>query len=254
MSSILPFLGSYLSAWRNQRPSVRKSMLGWLGMMWLVTLVFSVLVAAYNTHTAELYLWQSRLREELTNSSHTLMDFVARAQMVMRLLGTIDARALAAQPNLFEQALQADPSLLELVKIDDQGEIEIAVMRDRRILGDMFTLSQAQWFRQAQEGKDYYSDVQYSFQDTPYLILAVRAQDGGVIAARLQMDVLQDVVGSLDIGESGQVYVADENGNIMAHTRHELINTNVRAIPVFDQLLQRHDRSWEGEYTSLGGD
>jgi signal transduction histidine kinase len=251
---IVQFFATVALAWRNQRPSVRKSMLGWLGMMWLVTLIFSVLVAAYNTHTAERYLWQSRLREELSNSSHTLMDFVGRGQMIMRLLGAVDDQALAAQPGLFEQALLSDPSLLELVKIDGQGDIKIAVVRDRRILGDMFTLSQAQWFRQAQAGEDYYSDVQYSFQDTPYLILAVKAHDGGVIAARLRMDVLQEVVGNLDIGESGQVYVADENGNVMAHTRHELINTNVRTIPVFDQLLQQQDRTWEGEYTSLAGD
>ena len=236
-----------------RRPSIRKSMLGWLGLMWLVTVLITSFATANIMHILERDLWQSRLREELANSSRSVMDFVARGQVLMRLLGAVDARALAAQPDLFEHALREDLALLELVKINAAGEVVVAVTRDRRILGDMFTLPQAQWFREAQAGRDYYSDVQYSFQDTPYLILTVQAQDGGVIAARLRMDVLQDVVGNLDIGQSGQVYIADEAGNIMAHSDSDLVSTNIRDMPVFDTLLHSDSRTWEGEYTNLRG-
>jgi signal transduction histidine kinase len=239
---------------RSGTPSVRKSMLRWLAMMWFVTLVISVLGAYYNTHFVEMNLWQSRLREELSNSSHTLIDFVERGKMLMHLLGAVDDAALAAQPDLFAKALAEDSSLLELVKIDATGQIKIAVTTDRRILGDMFTLAQAQWFRQAQKGDDYYSDVQYSFQDQPYLILAVQAQDGGVIAARLHMNVLQEVVGSLDIGNSGTVYVTDESGNIMAHTNDTELNVNVRTIPILDAFLEQDDLTWEGEFTNLANE
>lgn len=239
---------------RSYQSSVRKGMLHWLALMWFITLIALVVSSATITHMIELNLWQSRLREELSNSSHTLMDFVARAQLLMRLLGAANLGALAAQPDLFQQALTRDSSLLEIVKIDPEGQIQIAVTRDRRILGDMFTVAQSQWFRQAKEGKDYYSDVQYSFQDTPYLILAVQAQDGGVIAARLRMDVLQEIVSSLDIGEAGSVYVTDETGNIMAHTRHILVNANVRTMPAFAGLLQLADPTWAGEYSNLEGE
>jgi HAMP domain-containing protein len=235
-------------------PSVRRSMLRWLAMMWFITFIISVLGAYYNTHLVELYLWQSRLREELSNSSHTLIDFVDRGKMLMHVLGAVDGAALAAQPDLFALALEEDSSLRELVKIDAAGQIKVAVATDRRILGDMFTLAQAQWFQQAQRGISYYSDVQYSFQDEPYLILAVQAHDGGVIAARLHMAVLQEVVGSLDVGDAGKVYVTDEQGNIMAHTDNELVNSNVRSIPVLDALLQQDGRTWEGEFTNLRGE
>lgn len=235
------------------RSSIRKSMLGWLGLMWLVTVLITSFTTANIMHILERDLWQSRLREELANSSRSVMDFVARGQVLMRLLGAVDAHALAAQPDLFEHALQEDLALLELVKINAAGEVEVAVTRDRKILSDMFTLPQAQWFREAQAGRDYYSDVQYSFQDTPYLILTVHAQDGGVIAARLRMDVLQDVVGNLDIGQSGQVYIADEAGNIMAHSDSDLVSINIRDMPVFDALLRSDSRTWEGEYTNLRG-
>jgi signal transduction histidine kinase len=238
---------------KQDRPSIRKSMLSWLSLMWLVTLVISSISTASIMHLLERDLWQSRLREELTNSSRNMMDFVARGQMLMRLLGAIDSNALAAQPDVFERALEEDISLLELVKIKADGSVEIAVSRDRQILGDMFTLPQAQWFREAREGNDYYSNVQYSFQDTPYLILTVQAQDGGVIAARLRMDVLQEVVGNLDIGRSGQVYIADESGNIMAHAYEKLVNQNVRDMPEFDALLRSNSRTWGGEYVNMQG-
>jgi signal transduction histidine kinase len=228
-------------------------MLSWLSLMWIVTLVISTISTASIMHLLERELWQSRLREELTNSSRNMMDFVARGQMLMRLLGAVDSNALAAQPDLFERALEEDVSLLELVKIRPDGSVELAVASDRQILGDMFTLPQAQWFREARAGQNYYSNVQYSFQDTPYLILTVQAQDGGVIAARLQMDVLQDVVGNLDIGRSGQVYIADESGNIMAHADEALVNRNVRDIPALDTLLSGSMRTWGGEYINLQG-
>lgn len=235
----------------GRESSVRKSMMSWLGLMWLLTLIVSVTIAFTVMHSLENTLWTSRLSEELTNSSRSMTDFVARGQMLMHVLGAVDKTALAAQPALLDEVLNSESSLLELVKIDRDGKVLYAASRDRAILSDMFTLPQAQWFRAALEGIDYYSDVQYSFQDTPYLILTVKARDGGVIAARLEMDVLQEVVGALDIGNSGQVYVADETGSIMAHGEDDLIAENVRNIPAFDALLGSTATDWKGEYNNL---
>ena len=253
-NSLSDHLLNFISFTRSGRqPSVRQSLLGWLGLMWLLTLLISATTAGYTTYTTERMLWQARLREELSNSSHSMLDFVARGQMLMRMVGTFDNEVLAAQPQLMEQAMTVDPAILELIKIDAAGNVVAAVNQDRRILADTFTLAQAQWFRAARDGEDYYSNVQYSYQDMPYLILTVQAADSGVVAARLRMDVLQDVVGQLDIGETGFVYIADETGNIMAHADQDLLKNNVRDIPAFDALLRSDVRTWEGEYTNLGG-
>lgn len=255
MSSGLPDrLVNFISMTRgSSQASVRKALLGWLGLMWLVTLLITIFSAGYTTYITEQILWKSRLREELSNSSRNMLDFVARGQMLMRMVGAIDDELLAIQPQLLEQAMLVDDAILELVKIDQAGNVVAAANQDRRILADTFTLPQAQWFRAARAGQDYYSNVQYSYQDIPYLILTVQAADDGVIAARLRMDVLQDVVNNFDMGETGRVYIVDDTGGIMAHADKELVNLNLRNIPVFDDLLRSTTLAWEGEYVNLNG-
>lgn len=73
-------------------------------------------------------------------------------------------------------------------------------------------------FRQAIGGARYHSRVQYTFQDNPYIIVAQAAENEGVVAGRLYMEVLQQMVSELDIGTSGR-------GPILWMPREKLLRT-----------------------------
>ena len=89
------------------------------------------------------------------------------------------------------------------------------------MLANLITIPQSQWFLQARQGQTFIGDVQLSANNVPYLIMAVPSADNGVVAARIQMDVLWDVVQNIHFGKLGQAYVITHNGRMVAHTNPE---------------------------------
>jgi hypothetical protein len=63
--------------------SIRARLLGWLGLMWLITLIGTTVAAAYITHTAEQKLWGSRLSEELNNSARSTLNSSPNSQVFL---------------------------------------------------------------------------------------------------------------------------------------------------------------------------
>lgn len=55
--------------------------------------------------------------------------------------------------------------------------------------------------------------------------MAIPGADKGVVAARIQMDILWTVVNNIHFGESGEVIVITKAGNIIAHTNSEFVLT-----------------------------
>ncbi len=85
------------------------------------------------------------------------------------------------------------------------------------------------------------------------MIIAVPTFAGGVVAVRLEMQVLSDVVNDVHFAHSGRVYVVDHNGRIVAHTdpRFVLNNTNIGRRPEFVAALQAPDQTWTGHYVNF---
>jgi len=88
--------------------------------------------------------------------------------------------------------------------VSSKGDIQGAASSDQPVLGNLFTIPQSQWFRQARAGQTYYGTVQLSPQNEPYLILSVPLPDGAVAAGRLRMNILQNVVSNIHFGSNRQ--------------------------------------------------
>ncbi len=79
----------------------------------------------------------------------------------------------------------------------------------------------AGWPKRA--GRTYPSPFQVSPQGKPYLLLAVPAADGRVVAAQISLEPLWERVRTTSLGRSGVVYLADQNGRILAHPDPEQV-------------------------------
>jgi signal transduction histidine kinase len=235
------------------RSSVRRRLLAWLGMMTLMMLVVTSSAVSLLVHQFEQELWRARLAEEARNSGAAISSIVMQSERILEAaISTTLPHASDAQ-EMFDLLLSTEPALLEVVRTDADGGVLVAAHRDRAVLASLFTLSQSEWFRSASAGNEYYSRVQYTFQDEPYIIISLPAGDGGVVAGRLYLEVLQEKVSELDIGQSGRVYIVDAAGEVIAHADRQFVGALLRETPAFAAVQQNADGLWTGEYTNLGG-
>jgi two-component sensor histidine kinase/HAMP domain-containing protein len=78
---------------------------------------------------------------------------------------------------------------------------------------------------------------------------------GDVIAARLRMNKLWEVVANLDFGETGQAYVVNPSGEIIAHTEPNIVlsHTSLSERPEIEALTVSTSQQWTGTYVNFNG-
>jgi len=92
---------------------------------------------------------------------------------------------------------------------------------------------QKSYFHEALRGNIYVSDVSLSdFFDTPEIIIAGpvkrNGQTIGVLAARVSLENLYRIIEKIDIGKSGEVFIVNQNGDIIFHkNRSRILKENV---------------------------
>ena len=186
----------------------------------MMVVVFVVIIAGitqfiYNT---EQLAWESREREAARNAARTVEGFLRQVHDYMALVGVLDRSYLASSPNAMYDLLHENEALLEVVRVDAEGDVFASASQgDVPVLGNLFTIPQSNWFLAALEGASYTGHVEISAAEQPYLVLSAPAADGGVVAVRARMNVLWDVVGEIEFGETGRAYVVDAQGDVIAH-------------------------------------
>ena len=105
-----------------------------------------------------------------------------------------------------ERVLLSDTSrtVLEVVQVDGHGRVVSSAFRAASVLTDVFAVRQSNWFHVAHGGETYLGPIQISPNGVPYTVMAIPHRDGGVVAARLDMRILWDLVGDMHFGKTGQ--------------------------------------------------
>ena len=237
----------------HQSVSLRRGMLNLLGTIFVGSLLvmgFGVTRFVYQT---EQSAWQDRQTEITRNAVKTMGLFMRDSRQALFQISFFDPAYLNANPQILYKFLHAENGFLELVYVDAHGQVIAHADRDTPILAASFTIAASNWFHLARIGQTYLGDVEISSPNKPYMIIAVPAFAGGVVAVRLEMQVLSDVVNDVHFAHSGRVYVIDHNGRIVAHTdpRFVLNNTNIERRPEFVAALQAPDQTWTGHYVNF---
>lgn len=206
----------------KRRHSLRWRLLTLLGAILLMTLLVIGVGVYYFILTTEQRTWRQRQDEAARYAAEVVSTFMERTVSSLNAAGLLDADLLAVQPNLLDQLLTQNPALLEIVRLDQRGQVISGAYQDAPIIANQFTIPQSVWFLESQKGRLYLGSVQISATSQPYLIMAAPAAASGVIAARLRMNVLWDVVADLHFGETGQAYIVNPQGHIVAHTDPEV--------------------------------
>ncbi len=238
----------------NHAQNLRWRLLVLVGSMFLLTLLFSavsVLVFVYRTETEA---WRGRQGEAARSTARAVANFIERAEDILALVGAIDTQNLDQAQAELSSVLRANRALLEIIYLDTQGNVKVGAYQDQPVLANLFTIPQSKWFLAARAGQLYTSDVQISANDEPYLILAVPAKNNQeVVAARLRMNLLWEVVADIRFGKEGRAFVVNHEGQIIAHTNPEVVlaHTSLENNPLLLAQLQSGSQEWYGEYKNL---
>jgi len=236
--------------------SLRRQLLVVFGIALLIVLLASVLGVAYLVNRTEQEGWRGRQKEAARRAAETVGAFLEREQRVLLLLDLFGRDELEEEHSTeLEELLRRNPAFLEIAYLSSSGKVVAHAPKDSAVLANLFTIPQSIWFVKARQGQSYIGDVQLSAGDQAYLVLALPAAHGGVIAARLKMQVLQEVVAHLRFGKTGLSYLANSNGRIIAHSDPDVVlaNTRLDNHPELFALIRAARETWAGEYRNLQG-
>lgn len=101
-------------------------------------------------------------------------------------------------------------------------------------LGRMGNEANEKYFYESLKGKTYVSDVYPSIEtNAPEIIITTPVRDRGdivsVFAARVSLENLYRIIENIDIGKSGEIFIVNQNGDIIFHkNRSRILLDNVK--------------------------
>ncbi len=233
--------------------SLRRRLLAVFGVAVLTLLLASVAGILLLANRIEQDGWQGRQREATQRVVQTVRDFLIRQQNLLQIMDIFGRDEVEAASYELEALLRDQPALLELVYVSAAGRVIAHAPLNQGVLANLFTIPQSNWFITARHGKPYIGDVQFSAADRPYLIFATPAAQGNVVAIRLRMDVLNEVIASLHFGQTSIAYLVNQDGRVIAHSDPQVVlaDTRLDRRPELLALVRSAHGMWAGEYRNF---
>ncbi|MBC8171101.1 MAG: HAMP domain-containing protein [Anaerolineae bacterium] len=234
--------------------TLRQQILMLLSIVMFITLIIVALGVYTFVVNSEQSTWQARENEAVVDAGKEVAIFLTNATRLLQLTA-IEIDEIDRLSDLVSGLVTLDDSMLEVVLVNVQGEIVGSAAQDNPVLTNLFTIQQSQWFIQARSGNTYLSTLQFSSTNEPYIILALPAPEGGVVAARIKMDVLGEIISNIRFGGTGTSYLVNSSGQILAHNDFDIVlqNTSISGRPELAAMLTDSENNWSGNYTNFQG-
>lgn len=199
--------------------------------------------------------WAGRQHEATQRVVHAVSDFLQQQQGMLRIINLFGHDELAQGQGSIALLQREHPILMEIVQLDQNGDILAHYSNDQGVLANLFTIPQSTWFLSAHAGTSYIGDLQLSATDHPYLIFSIPANQGGVLACRLRVDQLGQIVADLRLGEGGSAYLVNRDGQIITHSRPQTLpkTPDQAAVSALLPLYRNAGSGWHGHYRNLAG-
>jgi PAS domain S-box-containing protein len=208
--------------------TLRQSVLFTLLLIFLVVLAAVGIGVSFFVTNSEKSAWHDRQLEATYGAARTIEAFLDHHIDTLEVVGLLESQYLRTDTDLLDQVIEQNPALQEIVVVDAAGNIIAASHRDENIMALPQLIAQSNWFLRTSTGEIYLGDVQLSAEDDPYLILAAPVQAGNIVAARVNMRILRDVVSSVRFGETGIAFIIDSEGSVIAHTNERVVLNDLR--------------------------
>jgi signal transduction histidine kinase len=236
------------------RRGLRRELLGLLAGVLAVSLLGISAGVYLFISRGERRSWQDRQHEAARHAVDTIAGFVARSRDSLVLIGLLGDDA-ACRPDVIRRFLGNNPALREAVRVGRDGEMLAAAHQDGALLANLFTLRQTAWYQRAMAGETFVSNLEISASNEPYLVVAIPAPGGGIVAGRLRASVLGEVIGKLTFGATGLTYIVNRQGRVIAHPDQKVVLawTSLGGRTELEGALRSSTGTWSGAYVNHAG-
>ena len=244
--------------------TLRQSVLFSLALIFLVVLTAVGIGISFFVTNAEKSAWHDRQLEATYGAARTLDAFLRHHTQVLENLGLLEGAYLADHLALLAALIEQNPALQEIIVVDSQGALLADAHSDSLMLAATIIPDET-WFLRARQGEVYFSNVKLVPNGDPYLILATPAPTDNIVAARVNMRILRDVVSTVRFGETGIVFIMDSESRVIAHADRPLVQGELRlglspeladdaAAPINAMRDERRGVShWHSHYENFDG-
>lgn len=186
-----------------------------------IILICTLLVTGFGVVTfvrrAEVAAWQGRQSEATRNTTRMVINLLESTQRSLNFINLVGLDDIEVDRHFLDKLLRQYPILDEIVYFNSLGEPIASTAEAPLLAQSQDTVIQAPWFRAAHSGQKYYSDLLLAEDEDPYLIVSIPAPNASVIVARVNMTPLWEFIAELRFGQTGLTYLADHQGQIIAH-------------------------------------
>jgi len=210
---------------KKSRSLVATLALAFLGLSVVVLVAASIIQMAYNFRAQQKTVAseQQLIAQEAAN---TVASFIQEKFSILETavkLDNLGVVSLEEQNNTLENLLGLDRAFRQLALLDAQDQELVKVSRISQAAAEEFvSRADDNLLGQVKQGDRYISPIYIDeLTSEPIVIIAVPAEDifgdfQGTLLAEVNLKFMWDLVDSLEIGKTGQAYVVDKQGNLIA--------------------------------------
>lgn len=183
---------------------------------------------SYEDHKASLVRTQ---REQAEAAAAKIGQFVKEIEAHLGWMMQMPWSAVTPEARRFDalRLLRLAPAITELAMLDEAGREQLRLSRlALDVIGSGIDRSTEPLFVEASANKVFYGPVYLHRGSEPYMTLALTGPrgDAGVAVAKVNLKLIWDVVSQIKVGRSGEAYVVDISGRLIAHPDISLVLGN----------------------------
>jgi signal transduction histidine kinase/HAMP domain-containing protein/putative methionine-R-sulfoxide reductase with GAF domain len=209
----------------------------------LINGLFSVWFA-YQENRASLIRLQ---KEQADSAAAKIGQFVREIENQLGWTTQLPWSTAAIEQRRFDglRLLRQVPAITELVQLDGKGLEQLRVSRlSMDAVGSLSDNSKDEKFAAALANKIYYGPVYFRRESEPYMTVAMAGtrREAGVSVAEVNLKFIWDVVSQIRVGQTGQAFVVDAEGRLLAHPDISLVLRKTD-VSKFEQVLAARNPS-----------
>jgi signal transduction histidine kinase len=232
---------------------LRKKFLRFFFVVGLIPLIFMGL--------AGLYIVNQAHRIDVGTLEKQLIDFKTSEiqKSIGDIVGMFELRVsyenyaeieISQQQFIADKMLEEKSALDEVVFVNVYGKETVKSFKDKNKEKILLDRSRSPEFITALEGKDYLGPTLYTQQG---IIMPVASpvynqknQIIAVLTGKINLSSIQDLMVGTKLGNTGYLYVVDQNGTIIANSRETDIRKNVISQKIVADVLMGKERAGVG--------
>jgi signal transduction histidine kinase len=243
---------------------IKKKILKFLLIIGIIPLILLGSITIYlvnRTHRIDIaHLERTIISEKASEIEKFLNETIGLFQLQVAFKEYAEIK-LDHQNFLLERILEENPYLEEVSFISLSGKETSRKVRSQETNLELRDRSSDGAFILAKEGKDYFGPVKFE-KNLPIITIASPVinrenQIIAVLAGKVNLKLIQESVSTVNLGNSGYLYITDKEGNIIAHSKNLAIGESFKNLKIISDVLSGRERNGlrgEDIYKSFWGE